>query len=370
MKFVTLFPEALNIHLVKDVGMIAYILTKYYGYKGTLACYRNSEKYGYLDKEVKGLNVDFLKKYTGNDTIDGLLYILKNAKNIDVLHIFHVTSRRNYAWILLYKVLNPQGKVYLKLDADFRIKDIDFHKKDIKSNIRRWILKKCFLISVETVGLYKYLISQWNLDIEYIPNGFYDFDKRKSVSYKEKENIICTVGRIGTKQKASEILLEAFQLVNTSLSDWHIKFIGPIDDGFSNAIEEFFCKYPKLKDQIIFTGNIMDREKLNEEYKKAKIFCLTSRWEGFPLVFPEAMKNGCYIITSDIEAGVDVIENGKYGCSFQIDDTKALAKCLVAVCHKDRQLEINCEETQKFVYEKFYWINIAKKIDQLLNKVG
>jgi hypothetical protein len=61
MTFVTLFPGATNIHLTKDVGMIPFIMHKYYGYDSTLVCYKNDE-YDYLETEVKGLKIDFLEK--------------------------------------------------------------------------------------------------------------------------------------------------------------------------------------------------------------------------------------------------------------------------------------------------------------------
>ncbi len=121
-----------------------------------------------------------------------------------------------------------------------------------------------------------------------------------------------------------------------------------------------------MKDKIIFTGPIYDRNKLNEEYKKSKIFCLTSRFESFGLVFLEAMKNGCYLITSDIESSLDVTDNKKYGNIFPIDDVKELANCLVTACNNENSLYENCKNIQEYVYKKFYWPVICKKVNNLL----
>jgi L-malate glycosyltransferase len=56
-----LFPECRNVHLIKDVGMIPYILYKYYGYDSKIVCY-NNETYSSLNKEVKGLKLNFIEK--------------------------------------------------------------------------------------------------------------------------------------------------------------------------------------------------------------------------------------------------------------------------------------------------------------------
>lgn len=45
-------------------------------------------------------------------------YLINNAKNIDVLMLFHV-SRCSYWYSYIYKKLNPKGKIYIK--ADFNL---------------------------------------------------------------------------------------------------------------------------------------------------------------------------------------------------------------------------------------------------------
>ena len=43
--------------------------------------------------------------------------------------------------------------------------------------------------------------------IKYIPNGFYDDGIREDTHYDNKENLIITVGRIGSFEKNNEVLL-------------------------------------------------------------------------------------------------------------------------------------------------------------------
>lgn len=365
MRFVTLFPQAENVHLIKDVGMIPYIMQMSYGYQATLACYGQGD-YSYLRSEVQGLTIDRISKFTGNICLDGCLYILANYKNIDVLHIFHL-NLRSLAWIPLFKFLNPQGLIYLKLDADSSdIKNCKFNPNNLKHRAKEWILRQCTLISVETTRLHHQIKKTWPVPVRYIPNGFYDWGERKPVKYDTKTNVICTVGRIGSDQKATEILLEAFRIASEHIPEWKVRITGPIEHSFIAHIDKYFKDNPHLRERILFIGPVSDRNLLRQEYKQSKIFCLTSRWEGFALVFAEAMQNGCYIITSDVEPAPDVTDHGKYGDVFPIDDSRSLADILVKRCSNETNLKETCSNIQNYAYQKFYWVSICGEINEYL----
>lgn len=363
MNFVTLFPETRNIELIKDVGMIPYNMHKYHNYNSIIACYNNGE-YSNLNKEIKGVRLNFIKKYSRKSVINGAIYIIKNYKDIDVLNIFHF-NKRSCIWILLYKLLNKKGKVYLKLDANIGIKSKKNNKRSIKGLLEKIIINKCNLISVESKELYKYIKSNWIEKVEYIPNGFLSNNKRKIAN---KKNYIITVGRIGAKEKANDILLEAFKNVSDKIPKWKLKFIGPIDKKFERYIEEYFSKNPYLKDRIEFVGAIYDRKKLDQEYEKAKVFCLTSLYESFGLVLVEAIKSGCYILSSDVPAAKDITFDGKYGSIFPIGDVEKLSEYILETCLNEDKLTTLSHEIQDFAYENFEWRNICDKIQYLLDK--
>ncbi|NMA49016.1 MAG: glycosyltransferase family 4 protein [Tissierellia bacterium] len=362
MKIVRLTPGMDNVNFIKDPGMIPYILFKYFGYEGGVASYWE-EGFTYLDKEVKGLEFYSFKKVTGKPTLDAIIFLINNAKKIDVLIVYFM-ARQSFLWILTYKILNRRGKVYLKGDAceknlpEFFRKE--FKYSVIKKCMTKIMIKMSALTSIETKKLQNFINKEHGIQIEYIPNGFYDYGIRKDIDYKYKNNTICTVGRIGTSQKASEILLEAFALASDKIIDWQLKMIGSIEDDFKQYIDEYFSRYPELKDKVIFTGPIYDREKLDDEYAKSKIFCLPSRWESFGLVYLEALKNGCYIITTDIPPANDVTDNQKYGKIFPIDDYKKLSEIIIELVNNEHIIEKAHKEAQNFVYNNFYWVNICR----------
>lgn len=362
-RFLTIFPLGANIHLVKDVGMIPFILQKEYGYDSTLATYRNGE-YSYLSTEVKGLKHVFIKKIFGNHFLDVLIFILSNFKKYDILQVYHLTAN-SIIWTYVFKLLKfNRAKTYLKLDADGRTSS----PGGIKRIISKLMLRKLDLITGETRE-YAQLLNDKGLvkkKVEYCPNGFYDDGIRNDSDYNAKKNIILTVGRIGTVQKASETLVEGFRLFSQTNRNWKLEVVGPIEPAFNVFITDYFVKYPELKDQITFLGGIYDRNELEAKYRSAKIFALTSRWEGFPLVFPEAIKTGCFIVSTEIPASKDVVENGKYGILFPIDDTKALAEAFGEATSDDERLRKACSQIQHNAYKDFYWPEICKRIAHYL----
>ena len=57
MRFVTLYPRAKNVQLVKDMGMIPYYIKTLFNEDAKLVTYKNDESYPYLDTVVKGAKV-------------------------------------------------------------------------------------------------------------------------------------------------------------------------------------------------------------------------------------------------------------------------------------------------------------------------
>ena len=76
---------------------------------------------------------------------------------------------------------------------------------------------------------------------------------------------------------------------------------------------------------MIFTGPIFDTQVLFEYFRKAKIFVLTSRYEGFGNVLAHARWNSNYIISTDVGGACDMTDNWKYGSKVKQDDALGLA---------------------------------------------
>jgi glycosyltransferase involved in cell wall biosynthesis len=367
IRFLTIFTPCENIHLIKDVGMIPYVLYKEYGYDSTIVSYNNGE-YSYLETDVKGLKQVFIDRRFKSDFLNSLVFIFFNFRKYDILQVYHFSVKQLFL-LCVFKILNFRNKkarVYLKMDVNDSIKLWKF--SFIKQIIYNVLLKKIDLLSLESKNLHTYCKknNMFRGKIQYIPNGFYDNGVRNDVSFNEKENVIITVGRIGTFEKNNEVLLEGFREFCKNNEDWKLEVIGPIEDGFRPYMANFFKTNPSLLNRVVFTGAILDRDILKERYNTAKIFVLSSISEGFPLVFLEAIKSGCNIISTDLNTAYDVTDDGRLGGIFPIGDFMELSRILEEKVSDIEKLSNDCKSIQDFAYEKFSWTKICGTIHCLI----
>ena len=203
--------------------------------------------------------------------------------------------------------------------SNLRQKISDLHrnsgiKAKIKSAVYRKIYKKIDLLSTETKETFSMLQNDSffsKLNIHKIPNGVEDLP---NVTNIKKENIMISVARFGSFQKNTELLLEA--LAEVDFKDWKVYCIGSIEKSeqdFEQKIHGFFEKHPNLKEKIIFTGNIEDKEKLASYYERAKVFILPSRYESFGIASLEATVYQDYIILTDVGAARDLVSDESFG---------------------------------------------------------
>ena len=376
--FVTVFTETENFHLVKDVGQLPYFMYKTEGYDATLISYQNNVEYPFIDQEVNGLKLNFIpnKGRFLYFELGVLYYLFNHSKSIAVLNLFHF-KKDHILYLLIYKLVNPKGKAYIKLDMDilffknynaflfsnYRIKNL------ILKALTSWIFKLTDLFSVETDQAKDYLLNiypELQNKLICIPNGVDNLYLDKEIpikAFQEKENIILTVGRIGTEQKNTELLLDALKI--TDLKDWKVYILGPIEESFKKYIADFYKEYPQLENKVIFTGNITDRKELFDWYNRSKIFCLSSRYEGFPIAFPEALYFGNYLISSPVSSAEHITSSGKYGTVARAD-AHEFSKAIQNSIEPGFLSSQRYEEIRRFSKDNFTWPGIVKKLaDQI-----
>lgn len=374
--FVTIFEKCENIHLIKDVGQIPYFMYKNFSYDATIVTLKNEVEYKYLDNEVKGLRLQFIPKIKfGRISLSVIWYLIKNSRKIDVLHLFH-HREPSYIYSIIYKYFNPKGHLYLKSDKGYR----DLLKNDglfENSKLRHKVRSKLFDIAIkyiDTISIEsekgcqflqakymtygsKFIYLTNALDIE----GLYK--RVPLLEYKDKENIVITVGRIGAKEKNNSMLLDSIALMN--LNDWRVIFIGPIEKKFQIEIDKFYSENLMLQNKVIFTGAIYDRDKLYEWYAKSKLFCLTSLEESFGFVLIEAMAYENYIVTTDVSSAREITNNEMYGTI--INNKLDLIDTVNNFILDDSLNKKLQNDVATYTHEKYDWKQIVKILENRIN---
>lgn len=138
-------------------------------------------------------------------------------------------------------------------------------------------------------------------DYVYNPNSF----PLQTSLFKKKKEIIY-VGRLDNRSKKVGRLIKVWSKVRKKYPDWNLTIVGDGPD--RNQLEVLKKKYQV--GNLTFEGF----QSPIEYYKRASIICMTSSFEGFPMVLVEAMQFGCVPIAFDsFEAIHDVIIPEKTG---------------------------------------------------------
>ncbi len=389
LNYVFIFQYTNNMALTKDIGMIPYYFHRLFNFNSKIVTYKIGE-YPNLKKNCNGLKLHFIKRSRRFEIVrkfcekNVLKYLVANAKKIDILNLTYFTII-NIIYGIIYKLLNRNGFLYLKMDVNILFKKINFNNWHLHMAKRFMFsilflhfiklpkmifLKIIDLISFESREIFEFSIKTFpklKQKLIYMTNGFDDFDIKKvgaNSPFSEKENIILSVGRLGTYQKATEILLEALSKIK-DLKNWKVYLVGHIEANFKEFIKKYFIKNPQLKKKIIFTGNIINRDDLYEFYQKSKIFCLTSRYEGFPFVLIEAAYFGNYIVSTKLLSSREITKKGTLGSLFPLNDVNKLAEILQELINNEAILKENYLKIIEHAENNHSW---TKNVHMLYNE--
>ncbi len=376
-RFVTIFDKANNVHLIKDVGQIPWMMHDVFGYDVAIVTHAQGIPFHYLETETKGLNLIEVPKIRLERYSLSILYFLwREAKSIDVLHLFH-HREKSYLYGLMYKWRNPQGVLYLK--SDMGLDSIEqnhglFPPKKFKYWLRYWFFaklsRKMDISSIENKKALD-LLHQYYPQIKdkffYLPNGV-NLQRMHALSmpkcFTEKENLILCVGRIGAVEKNHELLLET--IPQLELKDWQIVFIGPIEERFNETIALFRMNYPAFADSVQFIGSIEDRRELFDWYSRSKILCSTSHKESFGLVMIEAMAYANVIVTTPVASALEITDNE--ACGLIVHNAEALRDALHRLMRDDILCEQMGERGSKRVVEEYDWVTILQDLETRIGR--
>lgn len=137
----------------------------------------------------------------------------------------------------------------------------------------------------------------------------------------EKSEKIVSVGRI-IKQKNNLMLINSFKNICNEFENLKLVFYG---EGNMKPELENRIKEMGIGGKVVFAGNVKD---VIDNIKDARIFVMTSDYEGMPNALLEAMCAGLPVISTKVSGAVDVIESGENGILVGLNDEKALSDAM------------------------------------------
>lgn len=156
------------------------------------------------------------------------------------------------------------------------------------------------------------------------------FQKSDTIGQK-----IIACGRL-SKQKNYHMMIDAFQIVLEKFPEEKLYIYG---DGALEAELKTYVMEKGMSSSVFLMGF---SENLVEIYSDAKLFLLTSDYEGMPNVMLEALASSVPVICTDCPCGgpKSVIRHGKNGLLCPVGNTEAFAEAMVEVLKDTEKLKL------------------------------
>ena len=317
----------------------------------------------YYRKKLLNLSLKFCIRY---------VYWLKSIDNISP-DIVHIHGNCLYHFALMLATLKKKCPMIvtnhgLNSKYDFINSNVDFRK--VENDIFDFLKSHKINITTVSSASAEKIFKKYNYPLEklsvitngverkfFLPSRINKYKLRESLGFPLNKKIILTVAKLSKNKNQSLIIDAMLHLGN------EFKYV-IVGDGVEKNNLKKRVKELQLENRVIFLGEVSG-QRLIDIYHTSDIFVLTSKSEGLPLVFLEAMASGLQIITMRGLPGVsDVnINNNILICnSYNALELAANIKKI----RINNDIRKNISEIAK---KNFSWIDVSKKYLNLYKEI-
>lgn len=126
-----------------------------------------------------------------------------------------------------------------------------------------------------------------------------------------------------THQKGFDLLIQSFKKFSDKNEDWELDIIGEGED--LELLKQMINKY-NLEERINIRGFT---NKIKKRLLSSSVLLLSSRWEGMPMIVLEGMELGLPIISYNISASIQLIDNNYNGILVNKYDVDEFAEAML-----------------------------------------
>ena len=201
-------------------------------------------------------------------------------------------------------------------------------------------------------------LSKIGIESEVVTNGILpDKFEKKENYHKHSTFRMVQIGRLSHEKKGQDFMIDVCTyLYHRDYRNFHLDFIG---DGGSYEYLQDKMKKAQLENNITFLG-AKEQSYIYANLKNYDLFLQPSRREGFGLTVAEAMAAKVPVLVSEQEGPLEIIDNGKYGYYFVVDDVKDCVDKIIQISNR-QDLNPLLDVALKRVEENYNVRNTATK---------
>ncbi|MFW1808288.1 glycosyltransferase family 4 protein [Acinetobacter ursingii] len=170
----------------------------------------------------------------------------------------------------------------------------------------------------------------------------------------KSNQILLAVGRLNF-QKGFDFLIDVWAKVCSQNNDWLLRIVG---SGEGEETLKQQVQQLELSDRVEFISATKD---ISQHYMNASFYCMSSRFEGLPMVLLEAQAYGLPVIAFDCDTGpAEVVVDGT-GFLIPPGDIEGYASQLLKLIDMNELEYVNMCRAAKENNRKFYLENIIGK---------
>jgi GalNAc-alpha-(1->4)-GalNAc-alpha-(1->3)-diNAcBac-PP-undecaprenol alpha-1,4-N-acetyl-D-galactosaminyltransferase len=186
--------------------------------------------------------------------------------------------------------------------------------------LQKWTYRRAALITVQTHSGLSFFPSSQGYETLVIPNpvALPESEPIASQLFTDDRHLLA-IGKL-IPQKGFDLLIKAFAQICDRHPEWTVTILG---EGEMRSELAALCSQLRLEERVFLPGTVRN---IDAHLRKADIFALTSRFEGFPVTLCEAMACGVPVIAADCLSGPrEIIHNNIDGLLVVPDNVDALA---------------------------------------------
>lgn len=164
------------------------------------------------------------------------------------------------------------------------------------------------MLTPSNINELEYFVGKYREDrVMVLPNSIPEIAPSE---FESKEKVLVHVGRLNTVQKKSELLIPLWRKIVDRLPDWKFVIVG----------EGPYYETMKAEAENLDRIELVGYQNPSDYYKQARLFIMTSAYEGFPNTLIEAQSYGCFPFVFDSYAALrDIVNDENAGISAPFD---------------------------------------------------